>query len=178
MYGIDFYDRFSTAGSGCSVFSPTIPALLVATFGGWFIVPVPLTISCPKFPTSASIPRTPTACVSGKAEAPVEGDNRVLGLMKLTAEPFPVVLATARWGAGPGAPVKPGAGATAEMPTALEADGIGPVSNGANVCKDDDESMPIDEDRTIPGMALPLEEPPADAGTPGFGPDTEREVPC
>lgn len=178
MYGIDFYDRFSTAGSGCSVFSPTIPALPAATFGGGSIAPVPLTISCPKLPTSAFIPRTPTACVSGKAEASVEGDNRVLGLMKLTAEPFPVVLTTARWGAGLGAPVKPGAGAAAEMPIALEEDGIGAASNGANVCKDDDESMPIDEDGTIPGMALPLEEPPADKGTPRFGPDTEREVPC
>lgn len=123
MYGIDFYDRFSTAGSGCSVFSPTIPALLlVATFGGGFIVPVPLTISCLKSPTSASIPRTPTACVSGKAEAPVEGDNRVLGLMKLTAEPFSLVSATARWGAEPEAPIEPGAGATTGMPTALEED--------------------------------------------------------
>lgn len=142
------------------------------------MVPVPLTFSCPKFPARASIPRIPDDCVSGKADAPVEGDNRVLGLMKLTAEPFSLVLTAARWGAVPGAPFEPGAGATAGMPTALEGDGISAASNGANACKGDDESMPIDEDGTTPAKALPLKEPPADAGTPIFGPDTEREVPC
>lgn len=64
------------------------------------------------------------------------------------------------------------------MSTALEGDGIGAASNGAKACKGDDESMPIDEDGTTPAKALPLKEPPADAGTLIFGPDTEREVPC